>query len=363
MFSLIEGFLLPCTTTRAILTGIRRVDLDRDSTSFFRFVDREGPDQSPGSVSDALRQTMVLNHALDVQGFKHDNATAIHEPTRNPVREIQPLVSDLFMGMRDRQSSSSTFRGSLRFFREPSLNSFEISFSSPKETRILHNLTPIGREEIFQTSVQPDRDSRRCKPLGLYLDGKTHEPLARRGSRDRRGLDLTLDRTMQIKSDLPDPPDLQDRTFQNSTAWVLGPAQTIVPKTIPEPRVASLFLRLPTPTKESLESTVHSVLRVPQDLAVDFFQLGFILFPAGQEFVGVVQTNPGLRRFPRIFPDLQGFVVNPTAEIDPSIQAGGLSLGTVQSVSVCFNRHLLEYNVVKGEIFMTREKHALHPQP
>jgi hypothetical protein len=145
---------------------------------------------------------------------------------------------------------------------------------------------------------------------------------------------------VQIDPDVPDAPDPQDISVQDGTSRILGPAERIVAETISEPGVPGGLVIL-DPAEKSLESSVDTLLGILQDLAVDFLKFWLFLFPLGQEFVGREQPDPDFISFPRGLPDFQGLVVDPTGQVEPAVQAGDLSLGTVQTISVCFNYHAL----------------------
>jgi hypothetical protein len=346
MLPLAQWFLFSVTTPRAILRRIRRVDQDDGSTSFCRFVDREGPDRRPGCVLYALGQTVVLDHIEDIEVLEHDNAIMVDEISTDSVGKVGPVVPDPlvdqghdfpFLGQVDRPLG----RG-----RKLSLSPLEIVFAAPKEPGVVDHAAPVGRQEIFQPGVQPDGPLRCGQPDRVYFNGEAHEPLSRRSSGNRRGLDFAVNRSMQVDPDVPDAPDPQDITVQDSTPGILGPAERIVAETISEPRVPGGFV-LADPTEKSLKSQVNSFLGILQNLTVDFPKFWLFLLPLGQDFIGREQADPDLVAFPRGFPDLQSLVVDPTGQVEPAVQDRDLSLGTVQTVSVRFNYHALKVNVVK----------------
>jgi hypothetical protein len=138
---------------------------------------------------------------------------------------------------------------------------------------------------------------------------------------------------MQVDPDIPDAPDPQDVAVQDSTARILGPAERIVAETISEPGVTRGFV-LADSTEKSPKCTVNTLLSVLQNLGVNLFEFWFFLLPWRQEFVGGKQPDLGFRVFPRSLPDLQSFVVDPTGQVEPTVQAGDLSLSAVQTISV-----------------------------
>jgi hypothetical protein len=343
----IQRLLFSGTTTRAILTRVGRVDLDDGSTSFFRFVDREDPDQTPGSVRNAFRQAMVLDHALDVEFLKHDNATAVHESSTDSVSEIQSTVSDALVDLGYGFSSEGSGRSSFRLPRELPLSSFEVMFIGSQKPGVPNHLTLVRGQEVFEARVQANGGGRGFEYLGFHGSDETHEPLARRGPRDGRGLDGTDHRSVEVELEVTDALNPQDRTLQNRSPGVLGPAQTIVPKAVPEPREPRVRGLGFGPLEETLESPVYPELRVLKDLTVDFPEFRFLLFPAGQESVGIEQPESGLVLFPRGFPDLQGLVVGPTTEIEPMTQLCPLNLGAVETIAESFNHGTVDPNYVK----------------
>jgi hypothetical protein len=63
----IKRHCLPMVTPAAILTGIGLVDCNVRAPSFFRFGSKLVEEFRPRSIMNALRETMVMGHSVDVQ--------------------------------------------------------------------------------------------------------------------------------------------------------------------------------------------------------------------------------------------------------------------------------------------------------
>src|SRR5437763_261570 len=96
--SLRQRHLLPMCAPAAILRRIGRVDLEELSASFFRFAGQLGEKGRPCRVTDAFRQTMIMNHPVDRQVFNGNDAESVNDGTRLLMSEIvapelDPLVN------------------------------------------------------------------------------------------------------------------------------------------------------------------------------------------------------------------------------------------------------------------------------
>ena len=97
--------------------------------------------------------------------------------------------------------------------------------------------------------------------------------------------------------------------------------------TVSQTWIARLFACLHS-TKESLESQIHSLLNILQDLGMDTHQFGMIsAFQTSEPFIRVVQRKGLLFLLPGVFASGQRLVVDPTTKFQRPIELGALAPG------------------------------------
>ena len=79
---------VPVVAPAAILGGVGRIDFDKHSASFFRFARELGKERRPTRVMNALGQTMMVGHAVDVQIFRGNDTVAIDDRAALLVGEV-----------------------------------------------------------------------------------------------------------------------------------------------------------------------------------------------------------------------------------------------------------------------------------
>src|SRR5581483_4978906 len=80
--SFTQRHLLSMVTSAALLRRIGRIDFDKDSPSFFRFGGHSVKELRPCRVTNALGQTMVMHHPIDVQVFHADDTETVYDLAR-----------------------------------------------------------------------------------------------------------------------------------------------------------------------------------------------------------------------------------------------------------------------------------------
>src|SRR5437016_4382557 len=74
-----QGHRLPMSTPAAGLTGRGRIDSNVCPASFFRFAGQFAEKFRPTGIMNALRKTMVMGHAVDMQVFHTDDPMGIDD--------------------------------------------------------------------------------------------------------------------------------------------------------------------------------------------------------------------------------------------------------------------------------------------
>src|SRR5579859_3054165 len=105
-----ERHLLPMVAPAAILTRVCRVDLDELGASFCRFAFQLREKGRPGRVTDAFRQTMVMEHSIDMQDLDANYAVGIDDLTAFLMREVFSTERDTLMHPRYRLTMLAPLR-------------------------------------------------------------------------------------------------------------------------------------------------------------------------------------------------------------------------------------------------------------
>jgi hypothetical protein len=108
-----EFFLGPVSTSMAVLACERRVDRVYLTTGTFSLVGKYGAELAPCGITDALGETMVLDHTFDVQLFNGNDAEAIDQTTGILMTKIMAAVSDTLVDTGENLVGFTPFTASL----------------------------------------------------------------------------------------------------------------------------------------------------------------------------------------------------------------------------------------------------------
>ncbi len=325
------------TTRRAHPGCVAWINRYDTTTSVLSFVRGVRDQLLPGCIRDALCQTMVLKHVPDSQVFKRDHAETVDQFTTNLMGKVFAPVGNALVDMLNRLAPFGPFGRSFFSPREKALHLRQSLLSMTKEAGII-NLHPIGeRGKTFKSYIHPDCQAIVGQGLGIHFTGEAGIPVAHRIPLNGECLDPALDGTMQDDPHCPNfgNEQLLARREQFKPRLLEGEAR--VPTVSPKARVARLFACLHS-TKESLESQIHSLLNILQDLRMDTHQFGMISFPKSESFICVVQRKGFLFLLPGVFARGQRLVVDPTTKFQRPIELGALAPGGSQAILEGFYR-------------------------
>jgi len=88
----IQGLHNQRPTARALLRCVSRFNPSDHTTRILSFVRGVLGQLTPGSIRDALGQTMILKHVLDPQILKSDKAKAVHQFAAFLMRKVSTPV-------------------------------------------------------------------------------------------------------------------------------------------------------------------------------------------------------------------------------------------------------------------------------
>src|SRR5258708_30955237 len=115
--SLRQRHRLSMMAPAALLRGVGGIDFDQRPASFFRFAEQVRKEGRPCRIMNALRQTMIVNHAVDMQVFHTDDPICIDNLTAFLMGEVLPSPRNPLMDTCHGFAMLTPLGTSLRKFR------------------------------------------------------------------------------------------------------------------------------------------------------------------------------------------------------------------------------------------------------
>ena len=262
------------STARALLGCVAWINRYDTTTSVLGFLRGVRDQFVPGCIRDALSQTMILKHVPDIQVFKRDHAETVDQFTTYFMSKVFAPVGNALMDMLNGLAPLGSFGRSFFSPREQALHLRQFFLIMTKEAGIF-NLHPIGeRGKTFKSYVHPD-----CQ--AIVGQGSESTPQAKQAYQLPTASLCTVSvltlpwmgrcRTiftapiLEMSRPLPAGSNSKPDCLKGKLAY----------RPYPRARVARLFTCLHS-TKESLESQIHSLLNILQDLGMETHQFGMI---------------------------------------------------------------------------------------
>ncbi len=164
----------------AALACPARVNCSHFSASIFSFVDRALNQLIPSGILNALTQTVIPDHATDVQRLKGDDSKRGNERVTELVNKVAAAVGDALVNAPRR----APIYFALRPRQRPLIRA--------EESRIGNLFAGRKRGEVGQADINSDRLSVLRQWLAFDFRAKAGEPLARRRARDGQRLDCAF---------------------------------------------------------------------------------------------------------------------------------------------------------------------------
>jgi len=310
------------------------------STSIFCFVGRALNQLIPSCVRNTFSQTVIPDHAFDVQRFKGDESKHRNERMAQLMSKVAATVGDPFV---------NTPR---RFALLASLRFRQCLFVRAKETWI-RNLLAIGeRTEMRQPNINTDASIICGKGLRFNFNRKARIPFTRRRARDRKSLNLAFNRAMQFNLYVSDFREAQLIIFESETGLCVG--ERIVSEAGTEAREARFAVTLFHATKEVLKGFIKSAKNILQYLTVNFFEFRSCLFDFRQLICLLKVADRLPFKAVSVSALLQSGVIKFAQQSKRLIHAHGLSARRKQPVlegySLCyiFVSHVCHISIVSG---------------
>jgi len=195
--ALTQGHLLPMVAPAAILCRVGRIDFDEHSASFFRFARELVKELRPRRVTDALGQTMGVNHPIDVEIFDTDHPELIDDLSTLLMGEIVASPFRSFVDTRHHTALSATF---FCAFRQPgmlALHPGQRFFFCAKEARVLDLFTCRECGKRLKPNVNTDLFGLIGQTLRLTFYRKGDVPFVGRRTMNGTGLARANDLSMR----------------------------------------------------------------------------------------------------------------------------------------------------------------------
>ena len=316
-------------TTGASLTGVPGVDLHHATTSTFRLVRRVVDQLTPSSIGYALGETVVLEHPVNIQVLKRNDAKLVDQPPTEFVGKISAAVGDALVYLGDHAPPPGSFGRSLLGFAQLPLGFRQSLLILAEETRIRDMLARTEGGERVKPYVNTNGLWFIGQRLGFNFTSEAGVPVASSSTANGERLDLALDRTVENNLHIANLGQAQAAVFQLEAELRVGEA--IVATGRPKTRIPWCLTGLHA-AEERLERKVNTFLSVLQNLGVRDGQERLLFLPASEQFVGGVQIKAFLAFLPSRLANLKGLVVDPTRGVQGTLKKTRLGFGRVQSV-------------------------------
>jgi hypothetical protein len=188
-------------------TALRRatwVNLNTHRTGSFRLVLCVADQLIPRCISNALCQTVVLDHPVDTQVLKNNNAELGHKAATQFMREVLAPIRNAFVDTPHNPLVILAFRRAFGFFCHTTLRPCKRLFVAAKEARIGDLFARGERGEVRQAHI--DTDSRTTMLNGVWLPkiARHNEIPVISATREGQGFDRAFDGAVQHDSDVAD---------------------------------------------------------------------------------------------------------------------------------------------------------------
>jgi hypothetical protein len=334
-----QVFLDHDATGRTPLRRAAWINLQTHRTGTFRLVLCVADQLIPSCVGNALCQRVILDHPVDTQVLKDDDAKLVDQTTAQLVRKVLPSIADPFVDTPNNTLAVLSFRRAFGFFRQTALCSSKGLLIGTKEARIGDLLTRRKGGKLFQSNINPDSGTGVGDRLGVSeIAGHEQIPVIS-AARERKGFDRSFDWTVQHDADLPNMLEVHVGPVDLASIAVGRKLHRV--KALPafEPWIPSFVASLYT-AKEGLECFVQSAqgglatrkVGLSKKRVSGAFNLQLCRLSA-------VAHSP-LILFPGIAPFRKGTIVQMPMRIKHLAHRAFLLARGIEAVSKCFAHNL-----------------------
>ena len=270
-----ERHLLPVMTPAAILRRIGGDSFDKLSASFFRFAGQFVEEFRPRGILNALRETMVMGHTVDMQVFNCSHSELIDNVAAFLMGEIVTTELDTLMHPRHNLAMLAPLKRTFGKLAMLALDFCQGLFLFTNKAGIGYRFSARQGGKGFQTDVHADLGRHISQAFRLALARKGDVPFASGGTLHRTRLDFALEGTVIDHLDTPHLGESHAVIMRDAKA-TLREGEAIVAISPTTTRVARIFTGF-TASKECLEGQVNTDGDILQYLRMSTFKRGAFL--------------------------------------------------------------------------------------
>jgi len=313
-----------CPARGATLTCPAWVNRSHTSTSVRRFIGRVSNQLTPRRILNALTQTVILNHASDVQIFKGNESEHRNERVAELMCEVTAAISYALMDASCR----------LAFLFSLCLRKCLLIYAKESWVSYLFAYGKCGKR--VQANIYPNHLIALRQRLCFHFHREASVPLAGGRACDGERLNFAFNGAVQLDSHVPDFRETQASIFEDEAGLSVG--ERIVSFARAEAREACLLLCFDAP-KECLKGFIQSPQYVLQYLAVNVIEFGACFFNLRQ-LIRLLNVADGLSlKTVCVSSLLQARIIELAAQCKCVVQACRLGLTWIDSKpesSLCY---------------------------
>jgi hypothetical protein len=188
-----QGHFLPMMAPATILRRVGRVDFEERSASIFRFARELLKELRPCRLGNTFCQTMIVDHAVDVQVFNTDGPKGVDDLSTVLVGEVVTSPFGPFIHTSNHLAMSTPLFGAFLQSGMFALNLRQCLFFFAEETRV-RNFFPVGEGcKGLESNVDTNGERIVLQPDRIAHDRKGDVPFPGRGAVNGTGLDRPFD--------------------------------------------------------------------------------------------------------------------------------------------------------------------------
>jgi hypothetical protein len=310
MPTLTQSLLGPIPAGMTVLRRIGGVDGNHFTSGALSLLREDGSEHRPGSVTDALGETVVDEQILDVQLFNGDHAKTVDDLAGGLVDKVMTTITDTLMDTRQNLVGLAPFTAALLGLGLLPASFCQRFFVSAEEARVVYKLTVGQSQKRVQPRVKTN-SIRAWRQRGIVLlHRETDEPLVS-DTMNTAGLDPADDEAVQFGLDLL----LSAEQGQGDGAVTdLEPALWVAERVVPVALEAREARRLTCrhATEEGAVGQVNADGDVLENLAMDIAYIGELFAPLRKCLLLVVSARRLAQHFVVVPAPVQEAVVDLT---------------------------------------------------
>src|SRR6266699_4713706 len=319
------------STPAAGLTAIGRIDSNVGPASFFRFAGQFAEKFRPTGIMNALRKTVVMRHAVDLQVFHTDDPKGIDDLAAFLMGEVISSKGDALMHTSYCLPVFTTLRTSFRKFAVFTLDFGQGLLFLAEKAGVVYLRAVRESSKRLESHVYPYLSRHLRQSLRVTFNRKGSIPLAGRGTADGEGFDLATNGPMQDNLEMTDARSIQLALGVHLESR-LRVGDAVIAALALETREAWFCLMGFDPSKEGFHGKVKTHRHILQHLGVNSSQGGTVSFQYRKGGLLLIEGERETLLLIDLFASLQQMVIEPTTLFKRFVEFGFLLLGGVYPI-------------------------------